>query len=227
VRERLKEIARDKEIVYPHGTVKDSKNIDEWFSRIRAKYAAKMQCAIGCTACCYGLFDISLADAVEVARGFQNLLREAQDRVRAKAESLHDLMRRVLPDVPDPLILADDDSRIDRIVDGVKSPACPCLGDMGECLIYEHRPVACRLEGVPMVDVHDGPFGDWCDLNFKDGVSPAIILDLQQDYSAIDTTETVRSAAVARTAGLHDSHSVTFIPSVIAQYDRFWKRQFL
>ncbi len=35
--------------------------------------------------------------------------------------------------------------------------------------IYE-RPMACRLEGVPMVDTRHGLLGDWCDLNFTGGV---------------------------------------------------------
>jgi Fe-S-cluster containining protein len=157
-------------------------NIDEWFAKVRSKYAAHMQCGKGCTACCHGLFDITLADAVEVARGFQ------------------------------------------RIVDGANNPPCPCLGDAGECLIYEHRPMACRLEGVPMVDVRDGLFGDWCELNFKDGIPETALRDLTQDYEGIETAQESRSDAVAERAGLPNPRAVTFIPSVIAEYDSFWRR---
>jgi hypothetical protein len=55
-------------------------NIDEWFAAIRKKYVGQMQCGKGCCSCCYGLFDIPLADAVEVARGFEKLPSDMQKR---------------------------------------------------------------------------------------------------------------------------------------------------
>jgi hypothetical protein len=52
-------------------------NVDEWFKQIRLKYSSQMQCGKGCTGCRYSLFDISLADAADVAAGFQKLTPEA------------------------------------------------------------------------------------------------------------------------------------------------------
>jgi len=43
--------------------------------------------------------------------------------------------------------------------ESARSPRCPLLGSHDECLVYECRPLACRLEGAPMVDSRDGPFG--------------------------------------------------------------------
>jgi Fe-S-cluster containining protein len=194
-------------------------NIDEWFAKVRSKYAAHMQCGKGCTACCHGLFDITLADAVEVARGFQKLPADVQQRVRSRALELDAAIA-----ASGETLFDEDDPRIDRIVDGANNPPCPCLGDAGECLIYEHRPMACRLEGVPMVDVRDGLFGDWCELNFKDGIPETALRDLTQDYEGIETAQESRSDAVAERAGLPNPRAVTFIPSVIAEYDSFWRR---
>jgi hypothetical protein len=64
-------------------------SIDEWFKQIREKYASQMQCGKGCTACCYGLFDISLKDAVKVAHGFRELPPDVQERVRSQATEIH------------------------------------------------------------------------------------------------------------------------------------------
>jgi Fe-S-cluster containining protein len=178
-------------------------SIDEWFKHVREKYAAQMQCGKGCTACCYGLFDISMKDAAAVAQGFHELSPELQERVRAKATEIHRAVIEPVADASMPARFSEDDPRIDEIVEAANSPACPFLGDAGECLIYEHRPLSCRLEGVPMVDVHDGLFGDWCELNFTEGVSKEAMTDLQLDYDAInDATE--------------NSGDVTFIASVIA-----------
>jgi len=190
-------------------------DIAEWFSRIRKQYAGQMQCGKGCSACCYGLFDISLADAVDVAHGFQQLTPDVQQRVRSRAVDLNSMIRE--------RTFSEDDPRIDQIVDSANNRACPCLGDAGECLIYEHRPLACRLEGVPMVDVNEGLFGDWRELNFVEGVPDSAMRDLKLDYNRIDASEEIRSAAIARQSGLPDPRAVTFIPSVIAEFDRFWK----
>jgi hypothetical protein len=72
------------------------------------------------------------------------------------------------------------------------------------------------------VDVHDGVFSDWCELNFTDGVPEEAKADLKQDYDAINRSEGIHSAAVARRAGIADFRSVTFVPSVIAEFDSFW-----
>ena len=46
-------------------------------------------------------------------------------------------------------------------------------------------------EGIPMVDVHDGLFGVWCELNFSGGVKGAFEEDLRLDYSGIEATARV------------------------------------
>jgi Fe-S-cluster containining protein len=198
-------------------------NIDGWFKQIRLKYASQMQCGKGCTACCHGLFDISLADAVEVARGFQKLPPELQQEIYSEAEKLYERIVSGVPGSGDPIVFDEDDPRIDEIVDSANTPKCPLLGPAGESRIYEHRPLACRLEGVPMVDIHQGLFGDRCELNFKDGIPEGAIADVQQDYDHIDAIQEARSMDVAARAGLRDPTVITFIPSVIVEYGKFWK----
>jgi hypothetical protein len=60
--------------------------------------------------------------------------------------------------------------------------------------------MSCRLEGVPMVDTHDGLFSDWCELNFVNGVPEAAWKDLEQDYDTINLSEETQSAEVDRTS---------------------------
>jgi len=47
--------------------------------------------------------------------------------------------------------------------------------------------------------------------------------DLQLDYSVIDANVEARSVVVAQQARLANDRAVTFIPSVIAEDDTFWK----
>jgi Fe-S-cluster containining protein len=198
-------------------------NLDEWFSRIRKTYNSEMQCGKGCTACCHGLFDISIADASDVARGFKHLDPGRQAEVLVKAEALQRGIRAIASKTGEPTLFDVDDPQIDEIVESANHPACPFLGAGGDCSIYDYRPMACRLEGVPMVDVNDGLFGDWCELNFKNGVAKSALADLAQDYDRIAQSQEARSAVEAERAGLSDSLAVTFIPSVIVESD-FWNR---
>ena len=178
-----------------------------------------MQCGKGCTACCHGLFDITIADAVQVARGLEKLPQHLRDEVVKKAEYLHDGIRRLV--LAAPTLLSENDPRIDAIVDEGGSPPCPFLGDAGECLIYDDRPTACRLEGVPMIDTRSGLFGDWCELNFTHGIPDDALQDLRLDYDALDATEEIRSSEIAVRARMNDTRAVTFIPSVILDFN-YW-----
>jgi len=198
-------------------------NIDEWFGQVRKKYASQMQCGKGCTACCHGLFDISLADVGGVVSGFSRLPDDLRQQVHARAVNLQNVVRKVAPGLSTPSLFDEDDPRIDAVVEAATGAPCPFLGEAGECLIYEHRPLACRLEGVPMVDKHEGLFADWCELNFKEGLPKTVEYDLSLDYNQIDAAQDRESAEVAVRFGLPDQRLVTFIPSVIAEYDNFWK----
>jgi hypothetical protein len=44
---------------------------------------------------------------------------------------------------------------------------CALLGADGNCLAYDYRPMTCRLNGLPLIDVSGEAFYDeWCTLNF-------------------------------------------------------------
>lgn len=46
---------------------------------------------------------------------------------------------------------------------------CPYLSGEGTCLIYQYRPMTCRLHGIQLVDTGgEILFEEYCSLNFKD-----------------------------------------------------------
>jgi Fe-S-cluster containining protein len=200
-------------------------DVDHWFSHILTSHAGRMQCRQGCALCCYGLFDISLPDAVVAAEGMLALPHAVREQVWARAVRLQDVILRQVPELNPPYVLdGPDNEGIDRIVEAADNPRCPFLGEQDQCLIYEHRPLACRLEGAPMVDARDGLFGDWCELNFTGGVSEEARRTLVLDYAGIQEleyslTEGLAAGLLGRPAG-----GVTvFIPSLIAEFESFWR----
>ena len=46
---------------------------------------------------------------------------------------------------------------------------CVLLDDGGHCLVYDHRPMTCRLHGIPLIDINGEIFDDaTCTLNFAE-----------------------------------------------------------
>ena len=120
---------------------------DAWYAAAKAARPDAVPCTKGCRDCCLGLFDVTPAD--------RDLLREglaaADPAVRA------DIVSRAKA-IVDAHGLGDDldgwsDEKIDAVCDAAGDVECPVLGPAGECRLYEHRPLTCRLAGIPLVDV--------------------------------------------------------------------------
>ncbi len=200
--------------------------IDVWFGSVRRKYAKQMQCGRGCVLCCRGLFDISFPDALLLAEGLNGLTPEALARAKADANNIQSGILKSAPDLKTPHFLnVLTEEQIDRIVEQADSPRCPLLGPDNQCTVYEHRPLACRLEGLPMVDVKDGPFGDWCELNFTNGVPSEAMNDLKHDYYEMQEVEQIATEILSDALLGEDRRDVTvFIVSIVADFEDYWRR---
>ncbi len=199
--------------------------VDEWFHAVRSKHEGQFKCDAGCASCCHGLFDISLPDAIVVAEGMLKLPEPVRLDVSERACAIQADISTQAPELKAPFFLNRlGGEHIDEIVDRCSGVRCPFLGAHNECLIYEHRPLACRLEGVPMVDLRDGLFGDWCELNFPEGVSRRAHQDLQLDYYSIQHEEQFATERVSeKLLGERLKEATVFIPSLIAEFDTFWR----
>ena len=199
--------------------------IDTWFRSVRVKYGNRMQCGKGCIFCCCGLFDVSLPDAFRVAAGFQKLSASNRKDVLRRARDLHAGILQEAPKLAEPYFLDPvSEDRIDLLAERFDEVRCPFLTADGDCLIYEFRPSACVLEGVPMVDVQDGPFDDWCELNFTGGLDREAEEDLCLDYYGIEAT--VRRVSEQLAENLPDrsrSETTIFVPSIVVAFDGFWQ----
>jgi Fe-S-cluster containining protein len=200
--------------------------LDTWFRSVRIKYGDLMTCGKGCTRCCCGLFDISLPDALRVAAGFRNLPASVGRDITRRSSLIHGEILLEVSDLRDPFFLHTlAESDIDRLAERFDAVRCPYLGDGDDCLIYESRPLACILEGVPMVDASDGLFDDWCELNFPDGIDKTLEQDLQLDYPAIEAM-VQRTANILREAipAFPRVETGVFLPSVAVTFETFWAK---
>lgn len=144
-------------------------SVDRWFARSAASAGEAVQCGKGCSSCCRGLFDITLLDALLLRQGFDNLEHSVQEGVRSRVATQIETMRLTWPGIAPPYIinvLPEED--LDRLMPEEDPTPCPLLGDDSLCLVYENRPMTCRLHGIPLVDISGEFFQDeWCTYNFK------------------------------------------------------------
>jgi Fe-S-cluster containining protein len=198
--------------------------LDMWFRSVRVKYGDRMRCGEGCTFCCCGLFDIPLPDALRVATGFCRLPPSLKNDVAHRASIVHADLLREVPELENPFFLNSiSEARIDLLTEIFSTVRCPFLNVDDVCLIYECRPSACVLEGIPMVDFRDGLFDDWCELNFTEGIDPALEEDLRLDYYEIQATiQHVTESLIERIPAFPKKEATVFIPSVVASFESFW-----
>lgn len=143
-------------------------SVDRWFARSIAAAGDAVVCSKGCSDCCRGLFDITLLDACLLKRGFDRLPEQVRERVTDKARIRIEALQAIRPGLEHPYILnVWPEEEWDEMMPDEDETPCPLLSDDGTCLVYDHRPMTCRLHGLPLVDVSGEVFHDeWCTLNF-------------------------------------------------------------
>ncbi|MGK2859558.1 MAG: YkgJ family cysteine cluster protein [Thermoanaerobaculia bacterium] len=131
---------------------------DLHFDEIRHRQGRHLECRLGCTGCCHGLFEIGAADVAMITEA----LREAPAATRALLVARS---REILETFDVPAIRDCDDEEKQSFFVRVEDVPCPALAEDGACRIYEHRPLVCRTFGLPIREGRDY-LGQECELNF-------------------------------------------------------------
>lgn len=125
--------------------------LDGWFAAGREAAAGLVPCRAGCSACCHGPFDVSVADAELIGEALDRLPSAERARVTARAEALLARMGVLEPAWSAPYAVADlGEDRFDRLTDALAVEPCPLLDESGNCRIYADRPLVCRMIGLGM-----------------------------------------------------------------------------
>ena len=126
--------------------------VDSWYQGVQRSHPDKVTCTKGCRDCCLGLFDISIADRDLLREGMAKADPGTRRDIEARAGRIMAGLRERFPDLGESLDGLSA-SEIDEICDALGEVECPVLGRGGECRLYDHRPLICRLSGVPVVDL--------------------------------------------------------------------------
>ena len=127
-----------------------AREADALFARIRSEYPELVVCREQCSSCCHALFDLSLVEALYLQAKFQERFPLGAERTavleladKADRESAR-IKRRVFKESK-----AGKDSNAILAEVASLTVRCPLLGKDDRCILYDARPVTCRLYGVP------------------------------------------------------------------------------
>lgn len=163
---------------------------DAWFGGALAAHAGEVQCRRGCDRCCRGLFDVTPLDARLLRRGLAEVEPGVREAILADARAVLERVREQVPGWEAPWrVGALGIERFDALCEALDEVPCPALGPDGGCRLYAHRPLVCRIHGLPMFDRGEGAWiGGECALNFPPG-DPAAQPALHFDHAAFEERE--------------------------------------
>lgn len=162
------------------------REVDSWFSRCLEQYPQYITCTSGCSACCRGLFDITLLDALYLHRGFQTLAADVQEKLQHSAEQRLHSLSLINPNFTAPWLLNGiAEEQWDELMPEDDDTPCLLLSPYGQCMVYQYRPMTCRLNGIPMIDDSgEELFDEWCTLNFTE-VNPRGLSGISAPFNDI------------------------------------------
>ncbi len=138
-------------------------DLDAWQAAARQVHPGVIPCAPGCSACCHGPFDISVADARLVAEAVAALPAEVRVPLVVRATAQLEQMRELAPGLDEPWDVArlPEDS-FDALCEALAEDPCPALDTAGRCVIYEARPMVCRIMGLGLRTTEGGEIPNAC-----------------------------------------------------------------
>jgi Fe-S-cluster containining protein len=157
---------------------------------VQNQYPDDVVCRKGCYDCCLGLFDISLLDVYYLRQGFNQLPKSVQQKVVHRAKKILNDIQKIQQNLNPPYFLNEfSDEDIDSLCDKFAEIRCPMLSEQNQCLVYNERPMTCRLHGLPLIDVNEGVYFDqWCERNFQ-GKDIAQLSDSAYNFIELDKKE--------------------------------------
>lgn len=191
--------------------------VDRWFAGCVQRHGDIISCARGCSECCRGLFDITLLDALYLRQGFERLPEDIQRRVLEKSRRRLDELSARWPEFNAPWTLNHiPEPAWDEMMPEDDETPCTLLSDAGTCLVYDHRPMTCRLNGIPMIDTSgEELFDEWCSLNFKD-CDPLAFKDIRHPFNDLFGQELLLFRELTRRVlGEATSELDTIIPAAV------------
>lgn len=166
--------------------------VESVFEQVKKNYPEEVKCKEGCSDCCHALFDLALVEALYLNDRF-NAAFEGKEKADL-VENANKADRQIYKIKKEAYRSAKEGKGEEEVVAAVgqKRIRCPLLGDDNRCEMYEFRPIACRVYGIPQAI---GGKGCTCGLSgFKPGERyPTLNHDALHDQLLAISSELVQA----------------------------------
>ncbi|MBU8849350.1 MAG: YkgJ family cysteine cluster protein [Desulfobacterales bacterium] len=123
--------------------------VDAVFDRVKKEFPKEVFCREKCSDCCYAIFDLTLIEALYFKDRF---LKKFTGKEKNEFIAIADKTDRVLAKMKRNAYKEIKNGADELEIVGKMSQErvrCPLLGEDNLCVIYEYRPITCRVYGIP------------------------------------------------------------------------------
>jgi len=123
--------------------------VDAVFDRVKKEYPKEVFCREKCSDCCYAIFDLTLIEALYLK---DKILKRFTGKEKNDLMEIADKTDRVLTKMKRDAYKAVKNGADQLEIVGKMSQErvrCPLLGEDNLCDMYDHRPITCRVYGIP------------------------------------------------------------------------------
>ncbi|MFO7750324.1 MAG: YkgJ family cysteine cluster protein [Desulfobacteraceae bacterium] len=123
--------------------------VDGVFDKVKNDYPREVFCREKCSDCCYAIFDLTIIEAVYINHKFNEKFSgskklELIDEAAKIDRSLYKMKKEAYQETK------KGKNEVDVLgMMAAKRVRCPLLGSDDLCMLYEARPITCRLYGIP------------------------------------------------------------------------------
>ncbi|MBC2696342.1 MAG: YkgJ family cysteine cluster protein [Desulfobacteraceae bacterium] len=124
--------------------------VDKVFERVKNEHSECFKCKTKCSDCCNALFDLYLIEALYINDKFNKKFKNSEreqivEKSNIADRTIYKLKRKAYKDFESG---KDENELLTKMAE--ERVRCPLLNDDDMCDLYEHRPITCRLYGIPI-----------------------------------------------------------------------------
>jgi Fe-S-cluster containining protein len=118
---------------------------DQAFQTMTKEFSEHIKCKPHCSDCCHAVFGLFLIEAVYLKKHFDKLGRKERRAAVLRGKKADNELKKLEKRVQ----AQDFNPRTTNYTLERERIRCPLLDDNEECILYPHRPITCRVYGIP------------------------------------------------------------------------------
>jgi Fe-S-cluster containining protein len=112
---------------------------------MQVEYPDCIRCERHCSDCCHAVFGLFLIEAAYLQQRFRQLDEVVREKALERGRKLDQDLKRLEEKVR----THENDPKMQGYVLARERIRCPLLDEKDDCILYPHRPVTCRVYGIP------------------------------------------------------------------------------